>query len=122
VSKPDLQRVRQLVEELDSSDFDQRQKAGQELAKRADSAAALLRQIMEKEKPSLEVRRTLQQILQAQESAPETLRVVRAVEVLEWIATTEANHLLAELANGAADARLTCEASAAVKRLQHKKE
>jgi hypothetical protein len=122
VTKPDLKRVRQLVEALDSPDFAARQKAREELEKQADAGGSLLRQIMDKEKPALEVRRSLQQILEAQAMAPESWRVTRAVEVLEWIATTEANHLLVELANGAPDARLTREAAAAVKRLKRKKE
>jgi hypothetical protein len=42
---------------------------------------------------------------------------VRAVEVLEWIATKEARARLLELAKGAPDARLTREAAAACKRL-----
>jgi RNA polymerase sigma factor (sigma-70 family) len=118
VPAPDRKRVRQLVEALDSADFPTRQKAAEELEKRADAAASLLRQIIAKEKPSLEVRRTLQQILEAMESKPESLRTVRAVEVLEWIATPDAVRLLDELAKGAADARLTREAAAARKRLR----
>jgi WD40 repeat protein len=117
VLAPDRKRVRQLVDMLDSDDFQKRQKAAEELAKQADVAAATLRQIMAKEKPSLEVRQRLQQILEGIESKPESLRAVRAVEVLEWIATPEAVRLIDELANGAAEARLTREASAAKRRL-----
>ena len=117
VSAPDLKRVRQLVEMLDSDDFATRQKAAEELEQHADTAAGLLRQIVEKEKPSLEVRRRLQQILDGIDNKPETLRAVRAVEVLEWIGSPDAVRLVGELANGAADARLTREAAAAKKRL-----
>jgi hypothetical protein len=60
----------------------------------------------------------LQQILEAQETAPESLRAVRAVEVLEWIATPNARRLLDELAKGADDARLTREAVAARNRIR----
>jgi hypothetical protein len=42
---------------------------------------------------------------------------LRAVEVLEWIATKEARAHLLELTNGAPAARLTREAAAACKRL-----
>jgi WD40 repeat protein len=118
VPEPDARRVRQLVEALDSNEFEQRRKAAAELEKSADAAGSLLRQILEKEKSSLEVRRALRQILEAQETAPEALRAVRAVEVLEWIAAPEAERLLGELAKGAADARLTCEAAAAQRRLR----
>ena len=45
------------------------------------------------------------------------LRALRAVEVLEYIGTTEAKKLLMALAQGAAEARLTREAKASLKRL-----
>jgi RNA polymerase sigma factor (sigma-70 family) len=115
VPEPDAKRVRRLVEALDSNEFQERQDAAAELEKRADAAASILRQ-MAKEASSLNVRRTLQQILEGLETAPEALRAVRAVEVLEWIATPEADRLLGELAKGAADARLTREAAAAHQR------
>jgi RNA polymerase sigma factor (sigma-70 family) len=118
VAPPDPKRVRQLVAMLDSDDFPTRQQASEELAKRADAASGLLRQIMSKEKPSLEVRQRLRAILDVQQNKPESLRTVRAVEVLEWIATPEAVRLLDELVKGAADARLTCEAVAARNRLR----
>ncbi|HEY7314232.1 MAG TPA: hypothetical protein VH643_33075 [Gemmataceae bacterium] len=110
VPAPDLERVRQLVKTLDGDDFKERQKAVEELKKVSDAAASTLRR-MANEKSSLYVRRTLQQILDAQETAPEALRAVRAVEVLEWIATPDAVRLLDELAKGAPDARLTREAA-----------
>jgi hypothetical protein len=114
---PDLKHIRQLVEMFDSDDFEKRQKAAEELEKQADTAVSLLQQILMKEKPSLEVRRRLQQIVEAIPSKPETLRAVRAVEALEWIATPDAVRLLGELARGAAEARLTREASATKGRL-----
>ena len=117
VSAPDAKRIRQLVDMLDNADFSARQKAVEELEKQNDAAADLLRQIMAKEKPSLEVRRRLQQIVESIENKPESLRVVRAVEVLEWIATPDAVRLVGELADGAAGARLTREATAAKRRL-----
>jgi WD40 repeat protein len=117
VPAPDHKRVRQLVDRLDSADFPTRQKAADELERQGDSAVGLMRQIVAEEKPSLEVQRRLQQILESIENKLEALRTVRAVEVLEWIATPEAARLIDELANGAADARLTREASAAKRRL-----
>jgi hypothetical protein len=69
------------------------------------------------EKPTLYVRKSVQQILDSLPTTPEQLRITRAVEVLEWLATPEANRLLDELAKGAPDARLTREAAAARLRL-----
>ena len=109
--------MRQLVDLLESDDFPTRQKAAEELEKQAGAVAPYLRQILTKEKPSLEVRRRLQQIVEAMESKPESLRDVRAVEALEWIGTPDAVRLLGELADGAAEARLTREANAAKGRL-----
>jgi WD40 repeat protein len=117
VPAPDEKRVRQLVDLLDSADFPTRQKAADELEKQADSAAGLLRQIMAKDQPSLEVRRRLQQILDALENKPESLLAARAMEVLEWIGTPDAVRLIGALANGAAEARLTREAVEAKRRL-----
>ncbi|HEY7424262.1 MAG TPA: sigma-70 family RNA polymerase sigma factor [Gemmataceae bacterium] len=117
VPAPDLKRVRRLVEMLDSNEFKERQEAAVELEKQADAAASLLRQILTKERPSLELHRRLQQILEGIEAKPETLRTVRTVEVLEWIGTPAAVRLIDELANGAADAPLTREANAAKRRL-----
>jgi hypothetical protein len=117
VPMPDLKRIRQLIKELDSDAFTERQKAVAELEKCADASASLLRQTIE-DKPSLEIRRRLQQILDGLERVPETLRAVRAVEVLELIATPEAVRSIDELAKGAADARLTREAVAARNRLR----
>jgi RNA polymerase sigma factor (sigma-70 family) len=117
VAAPDLKRVRQLVEMLDSDDFEKRQNAAEELEKQADGAGSLLRRVLREEKPSLEVRRRLQQILEAIRIKPDSLRAVRAVETLESIGTPEAVRLLDELAHGAAEARLTREAKASKGRL-----
>jgi hypothetical protein len=51
-------------------------------------------------------------------SSPETVRLVRAVEVLEHIGTAEARELLELLARGTPEARITREAKAALTRLQ----
>jgi hypothetical protein len=117
VPAPDDKRVRQLVDQLDSADFPTRQKAAEELEERVDSAAGLLRQIVAKDKLSLEVSQRLQQMLGALENKPQSLRAARAVEVLEWIGTPDAVRLIVELANGAAEARLTREAVEAKRRL-----
>ena len=118
VPAPNRERIRQLLDMLDSDDFPTRQKAAEELDKQSDAAAVILRQIVAKEKPSLEVRRRLQLILESIENKPESLRTVRTVEVLEWLATPAAVRFIEELAGGAADARLTREAAAAKRRLQ----
>jgi hypothetical protein len=71
-------------------------------------------------KPSDEVRRSLDAWLGRPAlpvSSRETLRSLRAVAVLERLATPAARRLLAELARGAPGAALTEDAKAALDRL-----
>ena len=72
--------------------------------------------------PPAEVRRRLEPLLEklareARELPPGQRRGLRALEVLERIGTPEARALVQQLAAGAADARLTLEAQAALKRM-----
>ena len=50
-------------------------------------------------------------------TVPESMRAVRAVELLERLGADEARGVLRELAGGAAEARLTREAKAALESL-----
>jgi hypothetical protein len=71
-------------------------------------------------KPSLEVRRRVEQLLKRLEEqlpTPERLRTLRAIAVLEKIGTAEACELLRSLAEGAAGAGPTREAKSALRRL-----
>lgn len=73
-------------------------------------------------KPSVEVRRRVEQLLDKAENAHlrvdvQLLRSLRAVEVLERLATSEAGQVLQTLAKGNPQARLTQEAAAALQRL-----
>jgi hypothetical protein len=71
--------------------------------------------------PSVEVSKRLEKLIaRVQESdlPPNQLRVLRAVEVLESIGTTEARQVFAEMARGAAGARLTEEARLSLERLK----
>jgi hypothetical protein len=52
---------------------------------------------------------------------PRELRALRAVEVLEWVATPEARAHLLKMTKGVPGARLTREALAAGKRLEGRK-
>src|SRR5207247_931342 len=109
----------QLILDLDSKKFAIRERAMQELDRRAEVVETALRKALQ-EKPSLEVRRRLIEIIQRLERQTytgEQLRVFRAIEVLEHIGTPEAQEVLKELAKGASEARLTQEAKAALDRL-----
>lgn len=110
-------RVERLIRDLDSEDFPTRTKATEELEKIVDGAEPLLRKTLAG-KSSLERRQRIQQVLSKLEpSVPgERLRALRAVQVLEYIGTSEAREHLRVLAKGIPDARLTREAKAALER------
>jgi WD40 repeat protein len=110
-----------LIKDLDGQPFATRQKATQELIRFGDLAkAALCRALGEKR--SEESRKRIQQLLDKLENGPPIqLRELRAVEVLEYIGTSEAERILAGLAAGAPEARLTREARATVLRLVGKR-
>jgi RNA polymerase sigma factor (sigma-70 family) len=122
-SQPDLARVKALVADLDNEEFATRERASAELKEFGPAAAAALREAVAKS-TSAEARRRAGDLLREMENGvipPRELRALRAVEVLEWIATPEARARLLGLAKGAPDARLTREAAAACKRLEGRK-
>jgi RNA polymerase sigma factor (sigma-70 family) len=124
VARPGADQVRRLVADLDSERFAVRDQAARELEQLGEPAAPVLRQALEG-RPSAEVRRRLEGLLEQWESgvpAPEWLRLLRAVEALERIDSPEARRLLDSLAGGAEEARLTREAAAAVRRLARRAE
>jgi len=86
-----------------------------------EPAVAACRRALEG-RPSAEARRRLEAFLanQRQESvhpSAESLRRMRAVEVLEMAGTRQAHQLLGSIARGAAEARLTQEAKVSFERL-----
>jgi WD40 repeat protein len=121
--RPDPSRVQALIADLDHDDFATRERATGELKDHWPAPAAALREVLAKS-PSAEARRRAEGLLREMEEGVTPryeLRAVRAVEVLEWMATPEARAHLTELAKGAPDARLTREAAAACKRLEGRK-
>jgi hypothetical protein len=115
----DTVRLNQLLEDLDSARYSVRQQAHETLAKMEELAEPALRQAL---KPgiALEQRRRLELLLGKLEGkmpSPSQLRVLRAIEALEWIGTAKAKQVLVALAQGAAEARMTQEARAALERL-----
>lgn len=114
----DAKRLAQLLADLDSDEFAVRERASHALEALNESAVPHLRKALA-DNPSAEVRRRLEEILKQQESAPtgDRLRALRAVEVLEHIATPEAQGVLRGLAKGAPEARLTRDAKMSSERL-----
>ncbi|HTU92770.1 MAG TPA: WD40 repeat domain-containing protein, partial [Gemmataceae bacterium] len=115
--RPDAKTVARLLADLDSDHFMTRQKATEELSKLGDAITPALRRTLEN-KPSLEVRRRIQQLLdQSRDWTAERLRDHRAIQVLEHIGTLSARERLQALAEGAPEAYRTEEAKTALRRL-----
>ncbi len=115
ITPVDAKQVARLLADLDSDQFAVREKAMQQLEKIGDRVTTELRKVLT-ENPSPEVRRRIEQLLEKRNGA-DHIRMVRAVETLENIGTAEAQELCATLAEGVADAPLTREARATLRRM-----
>ena len=119
VQAADPAAISKLVEELDSKNFQAREKATKELQKLEGQARAALEKAYAKP-PSKEAETRMKKLLDRLDGpvlAPEELRALRAIEVLERIGSPEARELLGRLAKGAPGARLTSEAKGSLARL-----
>jgi WD40 repeat protein len=114
--------ITRLLADLDSDQFETRERAVKELRALDRLAESQVRAALEG-KPSPAKRQLLDEIiahLEAPLSDPDLLRGVRAVEVLEAIGARESLALLDDLARGAPAARLTEEARSAADRLRRR--
>jgi WD40 repeat protein len=120
VRPADPKQLARLLADLGSDELAVREKATKGLEELGDLAAAALRELLDKHPPE-KVREGIETLLDKLEgpvTSPELLRGLRAVEVLEWIGSPEAQQQLQALAKGAAGHRLTEEARAALQRLE----
>src|SRR5262245_39014040 len=118
VAAVDPNRVQRLIADLDSNVASVREAAAKQLDELDDLAVVQLRAVPKS--LSLEVQRQVTRLVEKLERPKLTgqdARAVRAVEVLEQVASPAARRLVEEWAGGAAEARLTREADAARKRL-----
>jgi RNA polymerase sigma factor (sigma-70 family) len=118
VTPADPKRVKPLLAALDSDQFPQRDKAMTELEQLGLAVEPALHTAL-KAKPSLEVRRRIEAVLDKLAGGPR-LRFIRALEVLEHITTPEARQVLATLAQGTAEMWPTQEAKKALDRLSER--
>jgi WD40 repeat protein len=116
----DPRRVARLIDDLDNDDFQTRERALRELDQLGEAVVDKLRKALQAG-PSLEQVRRIRKLL-GQLAGPvpskEQLRAVRAVSILEHIGGAQAQKVLTRLAAGAAGARLTEEARAALERMK----
>jgi WD40 repeat protein len=120
VQAPDAAKVARLLAELDDKRFAVRRRAAEELEKLGEPVCGALRKALAGG-PTLESRRRLEELLEKiNRPVPvgDSLRALRAVETLEHMGSDGASKLLAELAAGAPEARLTREAKASLRRLR----
>jgi hypothetical protein len=117
-----FRELRKHIEDLDSDSLEAREKAYRYLERLGRAAVPALREALEK-KPSAEARRRLGRLLARAGRpghSPESLRGLRALQVLERMGSPRARRLLAELAAGEVHAPLTQEAKAAQQRLSRR--
>ncbi len=105
--------------QLDDARFETCESAFRELEKICLAAAPELRKMLEN-KPSLEVRRRVLELLAEPDVArsAEEVRRVRAAQALESIGSEQARAVLRTLATGAPAARATREARESLERLR----
>lgn len=116
------QRIPYLIADLNHDRLGTREKATLELERIGALCEPALRAALKKQ-PSTEARRRLERILEKIESpvpSPDTLHALRAVEVLEIIATAEAKQQLESLARATPANRLTQDARIALDRLKRR--
>jgi WD40 repeat protein len=119
VQAGDPDTVARLIAQLNNDKFAEREKAERALEKMGEGVTFLLAKAI-KGKIDLELRRRMDRLLERFGPSPaDARRHDRALLALEWIGTPAAHSLLRKWADGAPGARLTLEARAALKRLEH---
>jgi len=117
------ERIATLIADLDSERFEVREKAQTALIRLGGACIPLLRQTRDQGRPSLELRRRVEHILEELEEwerTPEERRAIAVIDVLEHSESALARPVLERLAGGVAESPLTREAKAALKRLDRR--
>jgi WD40 repeat protein len=115
---PDIKKIEQWIADLDSENFKKRAHATEELERIGDLAVPALEKVLVS-MPAVEMLRRVQAMLEKMTTGTltaEQIRLVRAVEVLEKLNTSEARQVLEALAQGAPGALTTRHAQAVLDR------
>jgi RNA polymerase sigma factor (sigma-70 family) len=119
-TKPrDNRTLAKLIAELDSDEFEVRERASKALEEEGENARLALEEAL-KGNLSAESRKQIERLLGALATAslnPEEMRARRAVWVLERVGSKEAREVLETLAKESPEARVVAEARAALERL-----
>jgi hypothetical protein len=114
----DTKRIVSLIADLDSDRFAVREMASAELAKLGDAAETALQNVLTGA-PTAEKRRRAEALLaKIAEPSGDRLQSLRALEILERLASPEARKLLKTLSTGAADSAQTKDAENSLRRLE----
>lgn len=113
--------IRRRIADLDSDAFERREAASADLAALGDQARPALQAALQAN-PSAELRRRAEALLAPPDvvRSAETLRALRAVEVLERIGNPEVRQILEALGKGDPDARQTRDVKEALARLSRR--
>jgi WD40 repeat protein len=118
---PPSVKVAGLLAKLDSDKYSARETAYRDLKKLGAAIEGDLREAAEKEKASVEFCQRVEKLLENMHKRPastEELQQLRALQVLERMASAAARGLMAQVAAGAPGAWLTLQAQLALKRLE----
>jgi hypothetical protein len=112
-------RINRYIRDLDSPEFEVRERASKELENQRTDAEAALRRFLAGN-PPVEMRKRIEALLDLPQRTESTqaLRLLRAIQVLEHMATPGARTVLQRLAGGWSEAMITREAQAALNRME----
>jgi WD40 repeat protein len=115
----EAQRISRFIADLDNDRYEVRERATEELKALEEQAVPALQKALALD-PSAELRRRAKKVLDQRGrpiASPKKLQFLRAVTVLEQVATPQARKLLARQASGDPAALVTVRAKAALERL-----
>ena len=114
---PDLTSLTRWIDDLDAPAFAVRDRAMRELKRLGELAEPTLTRVLQ-ETDSVEVKERIEILLaDCPKLTPDAIRVLRAIELLEWIGTPPAKAVLKRIASGAEGAKQTREAVATLSRM-----
>jgi hypothetical protein len=119
LKQPDAETIRSWVADLSAKSFAVRRAAARKLEDAGDFAEKELRRVLAGQ-PELETARRIETLLEQLHplrASGEPLRLLRAIQLLDRIATPDTRPLLKTLADGAAGVRLAAAARHALTRL-----